>query len=286
MRLLLVHGRSQGGLDPVKLKSTWRESLDNGLERNGLKLPADVAVDFPYYADLLDSFAAKFDLPLGPNIAAKGGAVDTDYARFRAEMAEELQVKAGISDAAVQAEMGPGATDKGIQNWKWVQALIRLLDNKSPGVTGWSIEEFMRDVYLYTQRPAVRDAINEVVVEMLKDDTAIIVGHSLGSIVVYDILSGSAKPKVPMLVTVGSPLAIRPVRKSLGPLKNPSGAKGWYNAYDPADVVALYPLDAANFDVSPSITNYGNVHNWTENHHGIIGYLSDAEVAKTIHSAF
>jgi hypothetical protein len=56
----------------------------------------------------------------------------------------------------------------------------------------------------------------------------------------------------------------------------------WYNAYDPKDVVALCPLDAANFPVNPPVENYGRVLNGTDNRHGIIGYLDDADVAKQI----
>jgi hypothetical protein len=62
----------------------------------------------------------------------------------------------------------------------------------------------------------------------------------------------------------------------------PASVKSWYNASDPKDVVALYPLDAANFPVSPAVENYAKVQNGTDNRHGIIGYLDDAEVAKHV----
>jgi len=66
---------------------------------------------------------------------------------------------------------------------------------------------------------------------------------------------------------------------------NPTGA-GWYNAYEDRDVVALYSLDNNNSSVNPAITNNGAVRNWTDNHHGIIGYLDDENVAKVIRSGF
>jgi hypothetical protein len=102
-------------------------------------------------------------------------------------------------------------------------------------------------------------------------------------VVAYNVL-GAAGRKIPLYVTVGSPLGIRAIRRTLGTIVNPCGTKGWYNAYDSHDVVALYPLDRDNFDVTPAITNNGSVQNWTDNRHGIIGYLDDAEVAKAIHS--
>ena len=54
------------------------------------------------------------------------------------------------------------------------------------------------------------------------------------------------------------------------------------NAFDGRDVVALYPLDAANFPVQPSIENDGAVKNYTANRHGIVGYLDHPTVAKRI----
>jgi hypothetical protein len=281
VRLLLAHGIAQGGRNPSDIKSDWLYSLNKGLVKAGLVLPSNVAVDLPYFGDLLDSYVVRQDLPIGDGIVAKGGDIGSAYAKFRDDMVEEMRVGAGISDGEVQAEMGPGATDEGIQNWKWVQAIVRILDRRTPGVSAWTIERFLREAFVYIQYPAVQAAINNVVNDMLKDDTAVVVGHSLGSVVVYNILRSRAA-KVPLLVTVGSPLGIGPIRKSLGPLKNPAGSKGWYNGLDPADIVALYPLDSGNFDVRPSITNNIKIKNWTENRHGIIGYLDDADVARTI----
>ena len=50
-------------------------------------------------------------------------------------------------------------------------------------------------------------------------------------------------------------------------------------------MVALYPLNAKYFPVTPAIDNKANVDNPTPNRHGIIGYLSDPEVARRIHDA-
>ena len=49
--------------------------------------------------------------------------------------------------------------------------------------------------------------------------------------------------------------------------------------------MALYPLDKANFPIDPTIENRMDIHNSTENRHGISGYLADEQVAKRIHDA-
>jgi pimeloyl-ACP methyl ester carboxylesterase len=285
MRLLLVHGRSQGGKDPIKLKAEWLGAMKEGLQKAGLSMPANIEIDFPFYGDCLDEFVQRFQLPADPAIVPKGNAAFDEYAAFRAEVAGDMRIRAGITDADVQAEMRPVPAEKGIQNWEWVQAIVRLLDRNLTDVSQTTIEVFLRDVFLYTQRDIVRNAIDKIVADKVAPDTAVVVGHSLGSIVAYNVLRATPR-KVPLYITVGSPLAIRAVRKSVSPICNPIGTRGWYNAYDPRDVVALYPLDQRNFDVSPTITNNGTVHNRTDNRHGIIGYLDDTNVAKVIHSGF
>ena len=54
---------------------------------------------------------------------------------------------------------------------------------------------------------------------------------------------------------------------------------------DERDVVALHPLDSANFNIDPAIENKTDVNNHTDNRHGITGYLDDATVAKRIRDA-
>ncbi len=142
----------------------------------------------------------------------------------------------------------------------------------------------MRDVYLYTNHAGVRNQVDHIVNAMLTEEPTIVVGHSLGSVVAYNVLrSDTRKLQVPVLVTIGCPLAIRAIRDQLVPLSFPKPPVGvWSNAFDPRDIVALYPLNAANFPVSPAVTNYNQVKNHTDNRHGIDGYLDDPAVARWI----
>jgi hypothetical protein len=102
-------------------------------------------------------------------------------------------------------------------------------------------------------------------------------------VVAYNVLRTERRAlQVPLFVTVGSPLGVRAIRDQLVPLRYPRPAAAWYNAYDPRDVVALYPLDSRNFPVTPSVQNAGRVNNRTSNRHGIVGYLDDPDVAKRV----
>jgi len=46
--------------------------------------------------------------------------------------------------------------------------------------------------------------------------------------------------------------------------------------------MALLALDARNFDVDPPIENKSDVKNFTDNRHGIAGYLADPVVARKL----
>lgn len=283
VRLVLVHGRSQQGLNPADLQSNWLETLRRGAAKINRTLPERLDVIFPYYGDKLDEFARQFDLPLTTDIQAKGSPVNTDFLNFQAQVAEEMRQRAGITDAQVLVEFGPNTTEKGPQNWAWVQAIIRAIDRNAGSVSQSVIETFMRDVYLYTTRMGVRDTIDRIVGSALNETPCVVIGHSLGSVVAYNVLRNDRRPlNVRAYVTVGSPLAIRAVRDRFRPIGFPTLAKTWYNAFDPKDVVSLYPLDAANFPVTPAIENFGGVNNATDNRHGIVGYLDDADVARHV----
>lgn len=266
----------------MALKRDWLDSLGKGLNKAGLKLPKDLKVDFPFYGDALDEFVRKSKVPLTTDIQAKGEAQNDDFLAFQAEMAEEMRVQAGVTAADVDAEYGTNPKPKGPQNWEWVQAILRALDKKR-GFTQAMLENFMRDVYLYVRRQTVRDEIDDIVRRAMTTEPTVVVGHSLGSVVALHVmLTVKSASQFPLYVTVGSPLAIRPIRKLFEPLAYPVALKGWYNAYDKGDVVALYALDAANFAVTPEVENYDKVDNWTKNQHGISGYLDDSVVAQRI----
>ena len=285
MNLLLIHGIAQGGKDPKVLENAWLGALEKGLAKSDLKMPPNVNVLFPYYGDVLDEFVASFDMPTGDDVVAKGGTIATDYAQFRAEVAEEMREGAHVSVEEISAEAGPRvAAEKGPQNWKWVLSTLRVLDRLLPNAGDWTIETFLRDVFLYTRRQVVQNKIDKMVTDMMDDSPTVVVGHSLGSVVAYNVAVNRKPAVTTLLLTVGSPLGLPAVSRNLRPLKNPSGSPGWTNAYDTRDVVALYPLDAKHFGVNPAVTNHDKASNWTDNRHGIVGYLDDKLVAKTIHA--
>lgn len=287
MRILMIHGRAQGGLVADDLKSTWVDTLEEGFRAAGKPWPGALEVDFPYYADTLDRLAAQADLPTPADVVAKGPGQNRQYEEFLQSALGEIQEKSTITDAEVQANLPPGVPqEKGVQNWGWVQAIARTIDNRWRGAASFTIEKLLRDVFLYVTHRDVERQIDAIVEGKLTGEPTIVVGHSLGSVVAYKVVMKNRRVlDLCKLITVGSPLGLRAISSKLGVPENPAGEEGWYNAYDERDIVALNPLDDTYFPAEPAIVNFNQVRNETDNRHGIVGYLNDRDVAAQIAAA-
>lgn len=167
-----------------------------------------------------------------------------------------------------------------------MQAIVRVIDRRLTSRSLFTIEKFLRDVFLYVTRPDVTREVNGIVKAMLTNEPTIVIGHSLGTVVAYRvILENQTTLQLRKFITVGSPLGLRAISSKLGIPENPVGTDGWYNAYDDRDIVALNPLDDTYFPTQPLIVNNDRVRNHTDNRHGIVGYLNDGAVAAQVAAA-
>jgi hypothetical protein len=283
LRLVLVHGRGQQRLDPTGLKSNWLNTLRRGAQKLGRTFPDTIDVAFPYYGDALDRFIRKYSILLTSDMRTRGSKVEDEFLVFQSECAEAFRKGNSVTDAQVDAEYGANTNPKGPLNWEWVQAILRALDKHGGGISSAALERFSRDVFLYTTRADVREEIDRIVANSLTGEPTVIVGHSLGSVVAYSVLRSDRRSlRIPLYLTVGCPLGIRAIRDQFRPLRYPLPVKEWFNAFDTRDIVALHPLDRANFPVTPEIENYAAVKNSTGNRHGIVGYLDDSHVAERL----
>jgi hypothetical protein len=290
-QLVFIHGRAQEHKDAAALKAEWIDAWKAGLNRSGLDMPVDATeIRFPFYGNTLFDLANGKTAGEAAAVIVKGAAEATMEAQeFMLTVLQEVQDRAGISDAVVANDSGQRVVHKGVLNWNWVQNVLVAIDRHVPGASGASIVLGTNDVFQYIDNVGIRDEIESGVRQAMQAEVpTVVVSHSLGTVVAYNLLRREGADrgwKVPLLVTVGSPLAVSALRKRLAPNRHPSCVGSWFNAFDTRDVVALYPLDAKNFPLDPAITNYQNVRNETPNRHGISGYLSDPQVAKTIYAA-
>ena len=283
MRSRFGHGRSQGGKSSASLLAEWRKALDRGLGSAALSLPGSVSFDQPFYGDTLDDFVTRAKLPSTRELVQMGPGQDQGYELFAQSVLQEMSTSAEISETEIRQQMPEGELQEmGPQNWEWVQALVQVIDGHWPAISGVTIEKFLTDVYLYLDKPAVRKKIDGIVEAALTDQPTVVVGHSLGSIVAYNVLVKHAPSmKLAGFLTIGSPLGIKAITALLGLPRNPAAGR-WVNAYDKRDIVALNPLNARHFPVAPPVKNFSGVRNHTDNRHGIAGYLDDPTVAKQL----
>ena len=284
MRILFVHGRDQQGKSSAQLLSEWGAALETGLQSAGVTLPKHLHRDMPFYGDTLIDFVDRANLPSGADLVSMGPSSDPAFDDFKRAFVEDLAGMAGITDDQIRARMPEQeVTEMGPQNWEWVQAIVAAIDDAFPGVSSAFLEAFIRDVFLYLDKGVVRQAIDAIVHNELTNEPTLVVAHSLGSVVAYNILrQEAAQRNILGFVTLGSPLGIKAINRKLRPLANPV-ANSWWNGYDSRDIVALNPLDGEHFPVSPPIAEFGGIHNQTSNRHGIAGYLDKAEVVSAIH---
>ena len=294
-QLVFVHGRAQEHKDATALKQEWIDSWDIGLRASGLSMPIDATdIHFPYYGDTLFDLASGVSTLDTAAIIVKGrnldrAQIDPVAREFLREVLLQTQRERGAIAADNSDAMLADFNEKGVLNWGWVQHLLETIDRTVPFASGTSIALATNDVYQYLYNNETRNFIENGVRQAFKPATpAVVVSHSLGTVVAYNMLRREGEQQgwqVPLFVTLGSPLAVSAVRKKLAPNGHPACARRWFNAFDPRDVVALFPLDAANFPVDPEIVNKDDVNNSTSNRHGISGYLSDPDVAREIYSA-
>lgn len=288
-KLVFIHGRAQQKKDSIALKAEWIASFREGLAKSGLKLPiAETDVRFPYYGDTLDQLVSGADPADAAKVIIRGPESQAEK-EFILSVLEEVRKKAGITEAEVDAEIPAQVVERGPLNWGWVQGILKVIDRKVPFGSGASVALFTKDVFQYLTRTGISTAIDTGVLAAIQpNEPTVVVAHSLGTVVAYNILRREGKAlgwNIPLFVTVGSPLGVTKIRQSVSPTKFPECVKSWYNAFDERDVVALYPLKDPHFKITPKITNKNDVKNHTENRHGIGGYLDDAVVAKKIHDA-
>ena len=259
--LVFVHGRSQEGKDAGTLKQGWIDAWTTGLAKNGLTIPiAESAIRFPYYGDTLAELVAGGE---APDVVVMGPEPDPPAQRLIAAVLEEARQARGITDEQIAEHTDTDVVEQGWQNWPWVRAIAKALDAYMPGASGTTLAMVTFDVYHYLRNPGVRDTIEAGVRAAISPGTeSVVVGHSLGTIVSYNLLRREGQAQgwnVPLHLTLGSPLAVTAIRKALAPIKSPACARTWFNAMDPLDIVALYPLSPPRFNVQPAIENKTDV---------------------------
>ncbi|MBM3127584.1 MAG: hypothetical protein FJ009_03000 [Chloroflexi bacterium] len=110
---------------------------------------------------------------------------------------------------------------------------------------GMNVAATIQDVCLYLFDDQFARKIRQELIDGLRDaqqyDEILLVSHSLGSVVAFDVLNGwtESKPRISHWFTLGCPLT-KVLRLRPGTLNrlNNANVAHWYNVYDTTDIVA------------------------------------------------
>lgn len=239
-----VHGIAQQYKGPNHLAATWLPSLQDGVHFAGGELsPTDFAMAF--YGNL---FRAPGAMAVGLPPLTASDLNDED-----ADLLDLWWREAARVDGAVP---GPDAHTM-VRTPKSVQRALNALSQSRffAGAAERVMVGVVKQVRLYFSDPSVRAAAIGSVEDVVTDDTRVLVGHSLGSVVAYEALAAHPEWRIDTLVTVGSPLGISNlVFDKLAPSPThgrgafPGTARAWVNVASPGDVVALVKQLASKFD--------------------------------------
>ena len=213
---------------PADKPGYWKKALIEGLRRNSGKTTDDLSFDFVYWADLR--------YPQGPIAYA-----DNPEPYYEAPGKEPFP----SYQSGKWAEIINAAT-------RIVGTEVSFLDLHT-GVTRVGdlvLERELKDLAAYYDDAGFRDTVRARLKDKLqeyKGSRIMLIGHSMGSIIAYDVLRrlGRDDPqfRVDHFVTIGSPLGMPHVKYKIQQendlVRTPSIVARWTNFADRRDVVAI-----------------------------------------------
>lgn len=252
--IVYVHGIGNKPL-PEILKCQWDHALmgyDLG-ERS--RLAYWVNREFypePENATCKDTDGVGKADPVDISMAANGeggitplavGLSPTKQAAKLVDLGEKMLAAAERNEERYEPEEIAGALRaKGVQ--------AKVLPLPAPirrWITRQVVKRFLRDVNDYFYVPARRQVMCESLQSRLDAGGGpfVVIAHSQGSMIAYDVLSRMPAGSIDLLVTIGSPLGITEVQDQLKRLLGtkkltvPAAVKRWVNVADPLDPVCL-----------------------------------------------
>jgi len=273
--IVYVHGLSNK--PPRPIKEQWStQALAEGLLRNRAQR-LDVPIAVSYWADLrygepddVATMAERYEL------AAGEGPLPRYTPRFTDRVRE------------VTGKWGGRVLDK-------EKDLIGLGSNVEHllGVNLADLAEYYRDEQL---RGDIRLRLSGLL-DQHKRKRILLIAHSMGSIVAYDVLRMSernSEVEVDHLITMGSPLGLplvsQKIRLEFGATQTPANVRRWTNLADPDDKVALdcnlrdeYKPSINGVQVQDVLVHNGYVnHLGRQNQHKSYGYLRTPELTDLV----
>ncbi len=206
---------------------------------------------------------------------------------LRGAVPKQAQREALRFASRIYEELGAGAPTGGARG-PGARALPLPRFLRKPITRGF-LSLFVRDAaaYFYDARKRRQAQQRLITVLDIEPKPALLIAHSLGSVIAYETLRNRAAAGSERLdlITIGSPLGIREIQDQLGDneLPVPDGIRRWDNFADPLDPVALDK--GFSNDFSPDgfvrdevIVNTRTTRIFGFNPHSAAGYLAHPKV--------
>ncbi len=292
-----IHGLANKPPKPV-LSKWWQDAIKEGLLKNEQVIDPKFDFEMVYWANQL------YKNPLHDDINFDFDQLYNDEPYVEAVKGTLKSKKDGFLDALAAKSFD--LTGETLDRLKAQFGFNRIADA--------FLGKLLKDLNRYYQNKKTQASLRDALKQSLlanKDRKIMLVAHSMGTIVSYDVLTllGQSNPdyKIDQFVTIGSPLGLPHVKSKIieefthrgtegERVRTPSVVKeGWVNFADRKDPVALDVHLADDYDKNGSniVCEDDLVHNDyrinkmgknepDRNHHKSYGYLRTPEFSKLV----
>ncbi len=289
MKIIFIHGMNQQNYDEETLKQHWLNVFKTGLSHAEQNIELEsLDIKLPFYGDLLTKHQLNNSLDLNTllpksllhlhlpfhlwhntSIVEEHSPCITPLPCFNPEQSESLTQRLSVITALTKDHA--------------FKELIMFL-NHYPKLHETLMHKFLIETYLYLSNSDFMHEVHHRIMSHLhpsKDH--IIVAHSLGTVIAYNLLHQFNHFRVHRFITLGSPLAFKVIQEKLTlPISRPPQLHGdWFNFYSPDDFLTAFPLSEAPFNFEPPIINQA-ITTLVDKPHQITGYLAHPAVIKSI----
>lgn len=303
--IVLVHGiaQEQSGVD--RLEREWVPDLASGIRATRRPGANEVADELLYSmahpkTGLSVRMAFYGDLFLDPGVQGMNddlSELDVDQVAFAEALACQWLRHAASRDGHLDrdnarlllASLEPSPHDQGLRHRVGASAIraaaqVRWLAYLGMGVAQSCVNRSLRQVTLYLTDPKVRVEALARIHELVGPETRAIIGHSLGSVVAYEYLQSHEGFKLPLFLTLGSPLALDwMIYRKLIAAGYPQNVRRWVNLADRDDIVAADPDLVRRFgaDAGDRLESTWTVDNGAKPHEARF-YLTKAQAGRPV----
>lgn len=261
MNIICIHGMNQQHQTADSLRRLWLSILEQGLKRSQQSHFCRFKTGHLYavlWRSALQTSSAKYfkcQHPDAAALAAFSTATSSQNSKPTTMVEEHRPGDCNIPHLQVYDALNFN------QKLKWLSALSRdialrdfaRLINYFPKLHASLLHKFLVEAYLYLADPHfIQEVHSRIYAQLCQDNTHIILAHSLGTVIAYNLLIQHPELNIARFITLDSPLAFRVIQEHLQqPIQRPTALHGdWINFYSPDDFLTAFPLSEPPFHLN------------------------------------